>query len=78
MDLILIAFRSSTYSRLILIRISRRTHTYSDSSYTVLSLYIYLHLSPVGHILMLVSDVYLLDLPKDIYCELILILVSDL
>ena len=32
---------SYSYSRLILIPISHRTHTYSDSSYAVLSLYIY-------------------------------------
>ena len=48
----------------IFILISRRTHTYSNSSYAVLSLYIYLYLSPVGHILMLVSDVYLFRSPK--------------
>ena len=34
--------RTYTYDRLILIPIFHRTHTYSNSSYTVLNLYIYL------------------------------------
>ena len=56
-DLILMAdlflFRSPVGH--IIILISRMTHTYSDSSYTALSLYLYLYLSPVGNILILIS-----------------------
>ena len=62
--LTLYLLRSYTHGRLVLLPISRRTHTYSDSLYTVLNLYIYLYLSPVGHILLLVSDVYLFKSPK--------------
>ena len=76
--------RSYTHGKLILISISRRTHTYSDSLYTVLNLYIYLYLSPVGHILLLVSYVYLFRSPKghifrtytDTCLELIIIQIS--
>ena len=53
-ELILIAnlylLRSYTYGRLILIPISRRSHTYTYLSYDT-----YLYLSPVGHILILIS-----------------------
>ena len=60
--LILYLLRSYTHGRLILIPISRMTHIYSDSLYTLLNLYIYLD-GGTYHVLILLSIIYWFGAP---------------
>ena len=68
---ILYLLKYYTHGRLIFIPISRRTHIYSDSLYTVLNLYIYLD-GGTYHVLILLSIIYWFRAPVGV-TELILI-----